>query len=105
MGREDIRADSPAYEDHADEFEELWKLRDFLKEIEQNAGEDVQDGVCCVHDSYFEDYAQQEAEDCGLLNADASWPNNCIDWKEAARQLQQVYSCIDYDGSEYWVRN
>jgi hypothetical protein len=88
-----------------DELEELWLLRAFLEEMEQNAGEGVQHGVVAVRDSYFERYARQEAEDCGLIKDDATWPNNCIDWTEAARQLQQDYSCIDYDGVEYWVRS
>jgi hypothetical protein len=32
-------------------------------------------------------YAQQTAEDCGMVDNDAKWPHNCIDWGEAWRQL------------------
>jgi hypothetical protein len=32
-------------------------------------------------------YAQQTAEDCGMVDSDAKWPHNCIDWDEAWRQL------------------
>jgi antirestriction protein len=34
-----------------------------------------------------EDFAQQLAEDIGAIPADAQWPNNCIDWEQAARDL------------------
>jgi antirestriction protein len=34
-----------------------------------------------------EDYAQQLAEDMGVIDENASWPNNCIDWERAAREL------------------
>jgi hypothetical protein len=33
-----------------------------------------------------------------------AWPRNCIDWKEAAEQLQQDYSCVEFDGTTYWYR-
>jgi len=32
-------------------------------------------------------YAQETAEDCGMVDDDAKWPHNCIDWDEAWRQL------------------
>jgi hypothetical protein len=32
-------------------------------------------------------YAQQTAEDCGMIDDCAKWPHNCIDWDEAWRQL------------------
>lgn len=32
-------------------------------------------------------YAQQTAEDCGMVDDSAKWPHNCIDWEEAWRQL------------------
>jgi hypothetical protein len=32
-------------------------------------------------------YAQQTAEECGMIDDCAKWPHNCIDWDEAWRQL------------------
>jgi hypothetical protein len=32
-------------------------------------------------------YAQQTAEDCGMIDDAATWPHNCIDWLEAWQQL------------------
>jgi hypothetical protein len=32
-------------------------------------------------------YAKESAEECGMVDDDAKWPHNCIDWDEAWRQL------------------
>jgi hypothetical protein len=61
-------------------------------------------GAVLIRDSYFEDYAQELAEDIGAINRNAVWPNNCIDWTQAARELQQDYTAVDFDGVTYWVR-
>ena len=58
-----------------------------------------------IADSYFTEYAQQLAEDIGAINPNASWPNNCIDWEHAARELQYDYSAVDIDGDRYWIRS
>lgn len=70
-------------------------------------GEDLEDwvhGATLIRDSYFTEYAQQSAVDIGAINKNQSWPNNCIDWDEAADQLKQDYSCVEFDGVTYWVR-
>lgn len=36
---------------------------------------------------------------------DASWPNTCIDWDEAARELQYDYFTVEFDGITYWIRS
>jgi len=48
-----------------------------------------------------EDFAQEQAEQLGLINESATWPNNCIDWELAARELMYDYS--EQDG--YYFRN
>ena len=48
-----------------------------------------------------QEFAQQQAEDLGLINEAATWPNNCIDWEQAARELMYDYS--EADG--YYFRN
>lgn len=57
-----------------------------------------------IRDSYFRDYARELAEDCGMVNPDARWPNDCIDWDLAARELQHDYSSVTIDGVTYWYR-
>ncbi len=61
-------------------------------------------GVTLIRDSYFEDYARELAEEIGAMDPNASWPLTCIDWAEAARQLQQDYTAVEFDGVTYWVR-
>ena len=71
-------------------------------------GEDVcidwQHGETLIRDSYFEQYAQELAEDIGAIQPNLSWPYTCIDWKLAARDLQFDYSALEFDGVTYWAR-
>jgi hypothetical protein len=89
----------------ADEGKELARLRKLVEDIDSVSGDSARDGAALIEDSYFETYAQELAEDIGAINRDAQWPNTCIDWEEAARQLRQDYNSIDYNGFEYWVRS
>jgi hypothetical protein len=82
--------------------EELKILKDLQDEC--NYG-DWQHGETLIRDSYFEDYAQQLAEDIGAINHSAGWPNNCIDWDRATSELQMDYSLVSFDGVDYWIRS
>lgn len=82
-----------------------------VKLAEQGAdySEDWQYGATLIRDSYFKDYAQELADDIGYRDALADrdnvpWPFTCIDWAQAARELQQDYTSVDFDGVTYWVR-
>lgn len=48
-----------------------------------------------------EDFAQEMAEDLGLIDANASWPNNCIDWEYAASELMYDYN----EENHYYFRS
>lgn len=48
-----------------------------------------------------EDFARETAESLGEIDRNAHWPNNCIDWEQAARELMQDYS--EQDG--FYFRN
>jgi pyruvate/2-oxoglutarate dehydrogenase complex dihydrolipoamide acyltransferase (E2) component len=61
-------------------------------------------GETLIRDSYFKEYAQELADDIGAINRDATWPNDCIDWDRAARELQMDYTSVDFAGVTYWVR-
>lgn len=85
------------------EMEELEALEEVNKEGERSS--DVwNDGVTCIRDSYFKDYAYGYAEDMGLISQNIQWPNTCIDWAGAARELQVDYTEIEVDGVTFWVR-
>jgi antirestriction protein len=91
-----------------DELRELASLNDFLEECKGNGGDEQWEGdwypVTCIRDSYFENYAQELAEDIGSIKSDAQWPYTCIDWEKAARELQMDYTSVEFDGITYWVR-
>jgi len=43
-----------------------------------------------------EDFAENMADQLGLIDESAAWPNNCIDWERAAREL--MYDYFEQDG-------
>ena len=70
----------------------------------RNASEDWEYGETLVNDDYFVTYAQEFAEEIGAVGSSASWPEYCIDWNWAARELQMDYTPIEFDGQTFWVR-
>jgi len=62
-------------------------------------------GETLIRDSYFKDYAQELAEEIhGNALVNLQWPMSCIDWDQAARELQCDYTAVDFDGVTYWIR-
>ena len=99
-----LAADAALMEwDNDSDGQELKALQALAEQAEGYAG-DWQHGAALIRDSYFEDYARQFAEDIGAVKDDAGWPNTCIDWKQAAEELQQDYTSVEFDGVTYWVR-
>lgn len=87
----------------AEQTDELVALQSLADEASGYAA-DWEHGETLIRDSYFKEYAQELAEDIGAINADATWPNNCIDWDQAADELKQDYTSVTFDGVEYWIR-
>lgn len=82
---------------------ELKALTDLAEEAE-GYSDDWEYGATLIRDSYFEEYAQELAEEIGAIDRNASWPYTCIDWDQAARELRMDYTSIEFDGVTYWVR-
>lgn len=40
-----------------------------------------------------------------MIQDNAGWPNYCIDWDRAARDLKMDYTEIDFGGVSYWIHN
>ena len=98
----------PAYEqelvewdtDYLDELQSLVALAD-------EAGDyaaDWEHGEQIIRDSYFRMFAQELAAETGAIDANAKWPNYCVDWDRAARELQMDYTPVDFGGITYWIR-
>ncbi|KKL84222.1 hypothetical protein LCGC14_1966940 [marine sediment metagenome] len=85
-----------------DEQDELTALKALAEEA--SCSPDWLYGEMLIRDSYFEEYAQELAEDCGMVTEGANWPNSCIDWEQATRELQQDYMNVEFDGVDYWIR-
>lgn len=86
-----------------DELEELAELEAFAKEGEDYC-DDWHHGETLIREEYFEEYAQELAEDIGAVNKEATWPNNHIDWESAADDLRQDYTELDFGGETYLAR-
>lgn len=86
-----------------DEKAELLALEE-LQEAARGYCPDWEYGATLIRDSYFKEYTQELADDIGAIDHNAGWPCNCIDWDEAARQLQIDYTSVEFDGIAYWVR-
>jgi len=84
-----------------DEAEELTELRT----LSDDAGtSEWCDGITFIRDDTFEDYARELAEDIGAVSDDAAWPCTCIDWEQAARELQSDYSSVSFGGYDYFYQ-
>jgi antirestriction protein len=89
--------------DFPDDAEELATLKALAEEAEGYAP-DWTHGETLIRDSYFVEYAQELAEDIGAINHEASWPNTCIDWEQAARELRMDYTAVEFGDVTYWIR-
>jgi hypothetical protein len=87
-----------------EEDKEELKILDALQDQCEGYASDWRHGATLIRDSYFKEYAQELAEDLGMINHTWSWPYTCIDWERAADELKQDYTEVDYDGVAYWVR-
>jgi hypothetical protein len=85
-----------------DEAVELAALLDFLDYAESSP--DWEYGLTFIADFYFEDYAQELAEDIGAIDRTSEWPANHIDWEAAADALKPDYAEFVFRGETYWAR-
>lgn len=94
--------ENAAPDDFVLEREELATLEAFAAEGEGFA--DWNCGETFIADHYFQTYAQELAEEIGVVNTDGRWPLCCIDWEQAADDLRQDYTPIELNGTTYWGR-
>ena len=92
----------PEFVPDEDLTEELRILKALADEGE--AAYDWPHGETLIRDSYFEDYARELAADIGAIKEGAGWPNNCIDWEEAAYLLKEDYTTVSFGDVTYWIR-
>lgn len=56
-----------------------------------------------IRESDFEEYAEELAEETGAIDREQNWPNYCIDWERAARDLAMDYTSFEFEGVSYLV--
>lgn len=86
----------------SDEGQELKTLKALADQGEGYG--DWSHGETLIRESYFQDYAQELAEDCGMIPKNLAWPCTCIDWEQACRELKMDYTEVDFDGVSYFMR-
>jgi hypothetical protein len=86
-----------------DERDELNTLKELAEEAE-GYSPDWAYGSTLIRDSYFKDYAMELAEDIGAIPDNLQWPCTCIDWDQAARELQMDYTSVEFGDVTYWVQ-
>ena len=98
----DKAAQAVAEWDASEEAEELRTLKALADQCEGYG--DWEYGETLIARSYFQTYAQELATDIGAIDPSASWPLNCIDWEQAAKELEVDYMSVDFDGEEFLMR-
>ena len=97
------------YDFGKDEPEYITELNKLVKIREQaeNCGDWEYGGYGSplINDNYFQEYAQDLADDLGLIQKEMQWPHTCIDWEAASEALKSDYTEIDFDGVTFWVRS
>lgn len=88
-----------------EEQDELQALEDLLDSIEGD-GDIKFEGRWfpseLIAEEYFEDHAKKLAE--GLYDNMDNWPFTCIDWEQAASELQHDYISVEFEGDTYYYR-
>lgn len=85
-----------------DEATELADLLDLQEQAEGYCS--WRHGVTLINGDYFKKFAQEFAEDVGLIKSDSNWPYTCIDWEQAADELKQDYTGVEFAGETFYVR-
>ena len=107
---EELKAQIEEYEEENSEekLEENYSYHDTqreletLKELIDDIGENAPAGVTLINEDYFEEFAEEFACDIGAIQRGTVWPANCINWGQAADELQQDYTTVYYDGQAFY---
>jgi len=77
--------------------------KDFLEEVEsESTYNEIRSGFDIVHEDYFEKYVENNAPDItGLGSLSNEWPYNCIDWRLAAKRLQDDWVEVTWNKETY----
>jgi hypothetical protein len=80
------------------------KLKAFAEEGAQNISE-WSHGEALIAEHYFTAYAEELAEDIGVLKCATEWPSRHIDWEAAAEKLKEDYTELTFGSTTYYARS
>lgn len=93
------------YKQQLAEWEEENKEElDKLKKIETDFGGLIPREFTLIDESDFANYAREHAEDTGAIDRHPEWPIDCIDWDQAANDLQSDFSEIEIESTTYYYQ-
>lgn len=92
-----------------DDLAELLSLKVLAEEAEPESS-DWQHGEQLIRKSYFVEYITETIHDCYEMPKEmhsGKWPycHMSIDYEAAARDAEQDYASVDFDGVEYLIRS
>lgn len=76
-----------------------------IEELKQAIPDGFEEGQTLIPEDDFEEYARELAEDTGAISDGYQWPQSCIDWGWAARELAMDYTLVTFEGTDYYVRS
>ena len=86
-----------------DEIEEITDIEKLEDEVNDYAGDNFEDGVYLIAEDDFEDFVEQDLEDCGYIPKDfPTWIE--IDWEATANNVRQDYTEVEFRGTAYLFR-
>ena len=102
---EDIRLDEEEIESWRDNWQTELEVIEDINELENSVGSEWSYGVTLIDEDDFEDYCEEELEQCGYFPKDfPQWIKNNIDWKGIAEDMKQDYSEVEFRGTTYLFR-
>lgn len=73
-----------------------------LKEEAEKYCDDWSYGAVLINDNFFEAFTKEMADD--LFEIPDEWPFRCIDWEQAANELRDDYTIIEFRGIDFLCR-
>ena len=100
---ENIRLDEEELESWKEEWLSELEEIEAINELENEVGDEWSYGVTLIEEDDFEDFVEQDLEDCGYISKDfPTWIE--IDWKATANNVKQDYSEVEFRGTNYLFR-
>ena len=100
---EDIRFEEEEIESWKEDFEDELKEIEEINTIEIEFGSEFEYGVTLVDVDDFEDFVEEDLEDCGYISKDfPTWVE--IDWEATANNVKIDYTEVTYQGNSYLGR-